>query len=63
MAGVSLAFASPSAIIIEFSLGANPLLHNLVEEPITAPNGKIAAPQRPGLGVTPRADFIAQYRR
>lgn len=63
MAGVSLAFASPAAIIIEFSLGANPLLHDLVEEPITAPNGKIAAPQRPGLGVTPRPDFIAQYRR
>jgi D-galactarolactone cycloisomerase len=63
MAGVSLAFASPSAVIIEFSLGANPLLHDLVEEPITAPSGKVDAPQRLGLGVTPRADFIGQYRR
>jgi D-galactarolactone cycloisomerase len=63
MAGVSLAFASPSAIIVEFSLGANPLLHDLVEEPITVSGGKIDAPQRPGLGLTPRADFIEQYRR
>jgi D-galactarolactone cycloisomerase len=63
MAGVSLAFASPSAIIIEFSLGTNPLLHDLVDEPIIAPGGKIDAPQRPDLGITPRADFIVHYRR
>ena len=33
-AGLSLAFASPAATVIEYSLGANPLLHELVEEPI-----------------------------
>ncbi len=63
MAGVSLAFASPAATIIEFSVGANPLLHDLVEEEIRAHDGMISAPERPGLGVTPRPEFIAQFRR
>ena len=31
-AGVSLAFASPAATVIEYSLGANPLLHDLADE-------------------------------
>lgn len=63
MAGVSLAFASPAATVIEFSLGANPLLFDLVEEPITAQNGMIVAPTRPGLGVTPRQEFIEEFKR
>jgi L-alanine-DL-glutamate epimerase-like enolase superfamily enzyme len=61
MAGLHLAFASPSATILEFSLGANPLLRELVEEPIVCENGAIAAPTRPGLGVTPRADFLERF--
>ena len=61
MAGLHLAFASPAATVIEFSLGANPLLHELVEERIVAENGFIAEPTRPGLGVTPRPEFIAEY--
>jgi D-galactarolactone cycloisomerase len=63
MAGLHLAFASPAATILEFSLGANPLLHDLVSERIICENGRIAAPDRPGLGVTPQAEFIAEYRR
>jgi len=63
MAGLHLAFASPAATILEFSLGANPLLHELVMEPIVCENGMISAPKRPGLGVTPRPEFIAEYRR
>ncbi|MBC8161288.1 MAG: mandelate racemase/muconate lactonizing enzyme family protein [Roseiflexaceae bacterium] len=61
-AGLHVAFASASATILEFSLGANPLLHELGEEPIICQNGLIAAPTRPGLGVTPRQAFIDQYR-
>jgi L-alanine-DL-glutamate epimerase-like enolase superfamily enzyme len=63
MAGLHLAFASPAATILEYSLGANPLLHELVTETIVCENGMIAAPERPGLGVTPRPEFIAEYRR
>jgi L-alanine-DL-glutamate epimerase-like enolase superfamily enzyme len=62
MAGASLAFASPAATVIEFSLGANPLLFDLVHEPIQAQNGMVAAPVRPGLGVTPRPEFIEEFR-
>lgn len=63
MAGVSLAFASPAATIIEFSLGANPLLHDLVEEKIVVNAGQITAPTHPGLGMTPRPEFIAEFQR
>ena len=60
-AGMSLAFASPAATVIEYSLGANPLLHDLVDEAVTVEQGRVAAPTAPGLGVTPRADFIDEF--
>lgn len=61
MAGVTLAFTSAAAVIIEFSLGANPLLHELVEEPMVVIDGVLTPPTRPGLGVTPRPAFIEKY--
>ena len=61
MAGVTLAFTSAAAIVIEFSLGANPLLHELVEEPMVVTDGVLLPPTRPGLGVTPRPAFIEKY--
>jgi D-galactarolactone cycloisomerase len=60
-AGVSLAFASPSASVIEYSLGANPLLHDLAEGSIIVENGRVAAPAAPGLGVTPSPGFIEEF--
>jgi L-alanine-DL-glutamate epimerase-like enolase superfamily enzyme len=63
MAGLHLAFASPSAVILEYSLGANPLLRELPEEQIIARDGMIAAPAKPGLGVTLRPEFIERYRK
>lgn len=63
MAGLHVAFASPAATILEFSLGANPMLHDLIEEPVTATAGHLHAPERPGLGVTPRRTFIERYTR
>ncbi len=62
MAGVSIAFASPAAVVIETSLGANPMLYEMVEEQLDITSGRIAAPTRPGLGVTPRAEFVERYR-
>ncbi len=62
MAGVSLAFASPAATVIEFSLGGNPMLHDLVQEEIRAEAGEIVAPERAGLGVTPVEAFVEAYR-
>ncbi len=61
MAGLHVAFASPAATILEFSLGANPMLHDLVEETVAAEDGMMAAPQRPGLGATPRQAFVEEF--
>jgi D-galactarolactone cycloisomerase len=61
MAGLHVAFASPAATILEFSLGGNPMLHDLVEESIVVEHGAMQAPERPGLGLTPRQDFIDEY--
>jgi L-alanine-DL-glutamate epimerase-like enolase superfamily enzyme len=60
-AGISLAFASPAATVIEYSLGANPLLHDLVEEQIVVKDGRVAAPNAPGFGATPRPEFIDEF--
>jgi D-galactarolactone cycloisomerase len=61
-AGMHLAFASPSATILEYSLGANPLLHELPEESFACTDGTFAAPIAPGLGVTPKAEVVEKYR-
>jgi D-galactarolactone cycloisomerase len=62
-AALQLAFSSPAAIIAEYSLGANPLLHELVEEKFDIVDGMLSAPTRPGLGVTPRPEFVRRYRK
>ena len=61
MAGLHVAFASPSAVILEYSLGANPMLHGLVHESILTDDGHLPAPTRPGLGVTPKQEIIDKY--
>lgn len=60
-AGLHVAAASASAFILEYSLGANPMLHDLIEESFEVEAGFIAIPDRPGLGITPREDFIARH--
>ncbi len=63
MAGLTVAFASPAATIIEFSLGGNPMMYDLVNEQIVVTDGEIAAPSAPGLGVTPNWDFVKQFKQ
>jgi L-alanine-DL-glutamate epimerase-like enolase superfamily enzyme len=62
-AGIHVAAASPCAHILEYSLGANPLIHELVEEGFPVENGTLAIPDRPGLGITVRDDFVNRYRK
>ena len=62
MAGVHLAFSSSSAHYIEHSLGGNPLLYDLVKEAPVVKDGRIQAPQRPGLGVEVDLGFIRRFR-
>lgn len=61
-AGLHVAAASPPATILEYSLGANPMLHELVEESFTVEDGSLEIPDRPGLGVTVRRDFVDEFR-
>ncbi len=63
MAGVNVAFASPSATIIEFSLGGNPMMYELVKEQIEVRDGMIEAPAAPGLGLTPNWDFVKEFKQ
>jgi L-alanine-DL-glutamate epimerase-like enolase superfamily enzyme len=60
-AGLHLAAASPSSFILEYSLGANPMLHDLIAEPVDVEDGMIAIPDRPGLGITVREDVVRRY--
>jgi D-galactarolactone cycloisomerase len=62
-AGVSLAFASSAATVIEYSLGGNPLLHDLPVEAMALVGGHAVAPTRAGFGVTPNMDFVNEYER
>ena len=60
-AGLAVAAASPAGFIVEYSLGANPLLHDLVEESFPVSDGMIEVPDRPGLGITVREDFLQKH--
>ncbi len=60
-AGLHVAAASPAGFIVEYSLGANPLLHDLVEESFPVRDGLVEVPERPGLGITVREDFLAAH--
>jgi L-alanine-DL-glutamate epimerase-like enolase superfamily enzyme len=57
----SLGPPSPAGFIVEYWLGANPLLHDLVEESFPVEDGLIAVLDRPGLGITVRQDFLKQH--
>ena len=63
MAGAHLAFASPPAVLIEFSLGGNPMMYELVNEEIKVENGRIGEPEAPGLGLTVNWDFVEEFRK
>ena len=61
-AGLHVAAASPATHILEFSLGANPMIHELIEESFMVEAGMLAIPDRPGLGITIHDDFVKRYR-
>jgi L-alanine-DL-glutamate epimerase-like enolase superfamily enzyme len=57
-AGLHVSAASPAGWILEYSLGANPLLHEMALEKFTVKDGMIEIPDRPGLGVTIDEGFV-----
>ena len=57
-AGLHVCAASPASWMLEYSLGANPMLHDLIEEKFAVEDGHIRIPERPGLGITVREDVL-----
>ena len=60
-AGLHVSAASPAAHILEFSLGANPLLFELSRTPPVSRDGMVEVPDAPGLGVEIDEDFAARH--
>ncbi len=60
-AGLHLCAASPASFTVEYSCGANPMIHDLVENEITVRDGMIAMPDGPGLGFTIREDVLKAH--
>jgi L-alanine-DL-glutamate epimerase-like enolase superfamily enzyme len=62
-ANMHLIASLPNAGLLEFDQNPNPLRSELFEEPIEVDgDGTARMPDRPGLGVTLRADTIERYR-
>jgi L-alanine-DL-glutamate epimerase-like enolase superfamily enzyme len=62
-AGLALAASQSAGFILEYALGANPLLHELVHEKFPVTDGEIEIPDRPGLGITVDEDFVRRHAR
>jgi L-alanine-DL-glutamate epimerase-like enolase superfamily enzyme len=62
-AGLALAASQSAGFILEYSLGANPLLHELVHEKFPVIDGQVEIPDRPGLGITVDEDFLRRHAR
>jgi L-alanine-DL-glutamate epimerase-like enolase superfamily enzyme len=62
-AGLALAASQSAGFILEYSLGANPLLHELVHERFPVVDGQLEIPDRPGLGITVDEDFVRRHAR
>ena len=62
-AGLHVCAASPASFIIEYSLGANPMIHDLVEETVEVKDGMIVIPDKPGLGFTISERFLEAHAR
>lgn len=60
-AGLHVCAAVASSFIIEYSLGANPMIHDLVEQTVDLADGMIKIPDSPGLGFTVAEDFLKAH--
>jgi L-alanine-DL-glutamate epimerase-like enolase superfamily enzyme len=60
-AGLHLCAASPASFTVEFSCGANPMIHALAQDPVTVQDGMIAIPDTPGLGLRMAEDILHSY--
>ena len=61
-AGLHATAAASTGFIVEYPVGANPMLRELPVEGVTVTDGMIAVPDGPGLGVTIDPDFVKATR-
>ena len=59
--GLHICAASPASFVVEYSLGANPMIHDLVEDTISVKDGMIGIPDGPGLGFTINERFLEAH--
>ena len=62
-AGLHVLAAAPAGFMVEFSLGANPMIHTLSRAPVRVVDGLIDVPDGPGLGLDMDTDMIARYAK
>ncbi|MGJ5619402.1 mandelate racemase/muconate lactonizing enzyme family protein [Sulfitobacter sp. MF3-043] len=62
-AGLHVCAASPASFMVEFSLGANPMIHNLSNDPVTVVDGMVAIPQTPGIGLDMNEAVIEKFAK
>jgi L-alanine-DL-glutamate epimerase-like enolase superfamily enzyme len=62
-AGLHVVAAAPAGFIVEFSLGANPMIHDLSRAPVRVEGGTIAVPDAPGLGLEMNVDVIERFAK
>ncbi len=61
-ASIHLAMATPNCHILEVSQAYMPMLNELFEEEYDIREGRVHAPDRPGLGFTLRADALERFK-
>jgi L-alanine-DL-glutamate epimerase-like enolase superfamily enzyme len=62
-AGLHICAASPASFVIEYSSGANPMIHDLIEEQVKVRDGMMEIPDKPGLGFNISRKFLAAHAK
>jgi L-alanine-DL-glutamate epimerase-like enolase superfamily enzyme len=62
-AGLHLCAAAPSSFTVEFSCGANPMIHDLAVEEMATRDGMVAIPEAPGLGFKMNEAVLAAHAK
>lgn len=61
-ASIHMAMAAPNCHILEVPQAYMPMLDELFEEPFDIRDGRVYAPDRPGLGYTLRSDALERFK-
>ena len=62
-AGLHLCASSPASFTVEYSCGANPMIHQLIEGTVQASDGMVSIPDGPGLGFSISESFLSAHVR